>query len=140
MRIPGFGLQPDFDRNLLEVIRLQAAPRDFRADPQHLLLADIERDVDRTVLNDGCQFGSRATPDQRADRDLAGADISVKRRFHLGIAEIDLRILDLEFGLIELRTRRVAIGEGLIELGLRYRRPAGGRCIYGDVAKRSRWL
>jgi len=50
IRISFVGLQPDFDRVLLELLRAHAEPPHVRANVQHLLLVDVEVHVNRSGL------------------------------------------------------------------------------------------
>ena len=84
VRIALFGLQPDLDRDFLEVLGRQPALADLGADAQHVLLADVEIHVDRIDLHDGGQHGRRgAAADIGADRDLARGDDAVEGRGHV---------------------------------------------------------
>ena len=79
----------------------------------------IEIHVDRIELHDGGEHLRAAGADQLADRDLARRDDAVERRHHLGVVEIDLRLLGVGLRLEQFRLGGIAVGGGIVERRLR---------------------
>ena len=85
---------------------------------EHLALARLEDDVDRVLAHDRRErAGGR--PDQIADGEVREADATVDRRANLGIAEIDLRLLERRLGFQNVGLRRRLVGGALIDRRLR---------------------
>jgi hypothetical protein len=55
---------------------------------------------------------------QLAQRNLARRHDSVEGRLHLGVAEVERRLLGLDLGLLQLRRRRILVGGGIVERDL----------------------
>jgi hypothetical protein len=75
----------------------------------------------------------RAAPDQVAGLDLRRADQSVDRSGDPGVAKVERGLLDRGLGGVDLRARRVARREGVVQLALADRRLLGERQQARDV-------
>ncbi|GJE45787.1 hypothetical protein AEGHOMDF_4987 [Methylobacterium soli] len=111
MRVPGLALEADLDRDARQVPEGPALLDEALLDQEHLLLADVEIDVDRIDPDDRGELGRAADADEGAHIHQMVGDDPVEGRQHLGIAEIDRG--EIEIGL-RLRDR----GRGLVEPGL----------------------
>ena len=118
MRKTRLRLQPDLDGDRPEVLDRQALAAKLAADLQNLLLVDAEIDVDRIDLHDGRELGRPSRTDERTRIDEPRRDDARERRLDFGVAEVDLRLLHLAFGLLERGERGVALGAAFVELGL----------------------
>ena len=119
VRIAGLVLQADFDGDLLQILRGDPAFGHVGADAQHVLLADVEIDVDRIELDDRRKRRGAGAPTSSPDRHLPRGDDAVERRLDLRIAEIELGLLDIGRRLLLLGRVGIALGRRLVEILLR---------------------
>src|ERR1700683_5056244 len=89
-------LDTDLDgdtRNISQVRPAERVPRldDASANGQDLRLAQREIDIDRVVLDDGCERGWSGRTDEIADIDLMIGDDAVEGREDRTKAEVDVR-------------------------------------------------
>ena len=104
MRVAGLRLQPHLDGYVAGQIHPLAPLLVERfLDAQDLDLVDAEVDVDRLQLNERRELCWRPGADERADIDQMGRQLAIEGRRHLGVAEIDLRQLEIGLGLIDRR-------------------------------------
>ena len=119
MRISAFGLQPHLDRDFVDELGdIHPAFRHLGTDALHVPFAQIEPDPDRVDLDDGRELARVAAADQLADRDLARGDDAVEWGRHRRIAQSDLRVLGVGLRLQYVGARGIAVGTGLVEIGL----------------------
>ena len=85
---------------------------------EHVALARLENHVDRVLAHDRRERAGWRT-DQIADGEIGEPDAAVDRRVDLGIAEIDLRLVERRLRLEHVGLRRRLVGRALIDGGLR---------------------
>ena len=118
-RISFVGLQPDFDRVLLQLRRCDAQAPHVRANIEHLLLVDGEVHVNGSGLDNGRQLGRPVGSHQLPQRHTTRGDNAVEGGLNLGIAEVKRGLGSIDLCLLEAGSRGVAIGRCVIERLLR---------------------
>src|SRR5262249_28160231 len=76
---------------------------------EKIALADLERDIDGVLADDRCKLSRRGL-DQIALGEYFESDPTVDWRADLGVAEIDLRLVERRLRLHHARLRRVLVG------------------------------
>ena len=123
MGIAGLVLEADAELDRLDVLERLARGPQTGAQAQHVLLVDVEVDVDRRQLVDRGELGGRARPDQIAGIDLTAPDPAIERRHDPGVAEVDAGKLEVGVGLVDAGL--AALGLGLPVLDVQF----GGRLL-----------
>ncbi len=85
---------------------------------ENVALADLKDDVDRILADDGGKPSGRGLH-QIADGERGEPDPPVDRRADLGVAEIDLRLVELRLRLHDARQRPLFVRLALVDGGLR---------------------
>ena len=111
--------QADGERHLAQLFDGETAVGQVLADPEDVLLAHVEVDIDRVELDDGRELGGGRGADQLADRDQMLGHDAVERSRDGRIAEVGLGNDEIALGILDIGPRRVALGLGLIEGVLR---------------------
>src|SRR5262249_54174651 len=102
-------------------VDMRVLPGVFGAAPEvveKIALADLERDIDGVLADDGCK-PSRGGLDQIALGEYFESDPTVDGRADLGVAEIDLRLVERRLRLHHARPRCVLVRLALVDRGLR---------------------
>ena len=109
-------LQPDIDPDVASIFRHgDLALVDRLADAQDRELVHVEIDVHRVDRHDGGEEG-RILGDQVAERVEVSADMSVDRRSDLREFKVELRLVELGLGKIQLGQGLCLLGLALLEL------------------------
>jgi hypothetical protein len=111
VRIALFVLQADLDWNARNGVQVRTSPQ-----RQNLRLAHREIDIDRIDLDNGCEYGRRASADEIAYVDLMIGDDTVKGGEDSGVAKIDGGGIDV--GLIDSNCGLVLFDDEFLVLRL----------------------